>query len=224
MDADDIADPRRFEKQIQFLDQNSHIGICGTAVQLFGDINDYIYYPKDDNSVFLFLDSCFAHPTVIMMREVALMGYNEECTCAQDYELWNRAFSSGISFYNLQEPLLKYRHSSQQISASRREEQKKIAQTIRRKAYDYYSEINGIGLFMKGTQFTPENILAFSKNTRLPQKETSQFLYYLLLSNDTSLFSLLRFILRYKVYNSISLMNTVRVIYHTLMGRDNKKF
>lgn len=224
MDADDIACPQRFEKQIQFLDQNRHIGICGTGVELFGDHNGFVFYPKEDDSVFLFLDSCFAHPTVIMRREIALLEYNEECPCAQDYELWNRAFSTGVSFYNIQEPLLKYRHSCQQISASRRKEQMAIAQNIRRKAYDYYSKMNGIGLTMTGVQLTLDNILTFSKKTKLPNKESSQFMYYLLLSNEAGLFSLLYFILRHKIYNSISLKNILRVLYHTLNGRDNKKY
>ena len=198
MDADDIACPQRFEKQIKFLDQNRHIGICGTGVELFGEHSGYVFYPKEDDSVFLFLDSCFAHPTVIMRREVALLEYNEECSCAQDYELWCRAFSCGVEFYNLQEPLLYYRSSKQQISSNRRKEQISTAQRIRRKAYDDYSQKHNLGISMANITLTLDNILLFSQRTKLPPKEKSQFVYYLLLSNQSNIYSLLIFIFRYK--------------------------
>ncbi|HAS7841575.1 TPA: glycosyltransferase family 2 protein, partial [Vibrio cholerae] len=37
MDADDISIKSRFEKQIEFLDSNPDIGVCGTWVEVFGE-------------------------------------------------------------------------------------------------------------------------------------------------------------------------------------------
>lgn len=225
MDADDISMPLRFEKQVNILNRNIEVGICGTAVQLFGDKKGAVYYPCRNDSVFLFLDNCFAHPTVMMRREIAEMGYDESCRCSQDYDLWNRAFSAGILFFNIQEPLLFYRHSRQQISSSRRKEQMKTAQHIRRKAYDYYSRKNKLDLIMTGTTLSLDNILLLFNQTKLPSKEQSLFLYYLLLSTEDSFIALVSFVLRqYSVCKQISKMNILRVIYHAIMGYDNKKY
>lgn len=225
MDADDISMPLRFEKQVSILNRNIEVGICGTAVQLFGDKKGTIFYPRRNDSVYLFLDNCFAHPTVMMRREIAEMGYDENCRCSQDYDLWNRAYSAGIHFFNIQEPLLFYRHSRQQISSNRRKEQMRIAQQIRRNAYDYYSLKNNIGLIMTGTTLSLDNILLFYKQTKLPSKEQSQFLYYLLLSTEDSFIALVSFYLwHFSVCKSISLKNLLRVMYHALMGYNNKKY
>ena len=224
MDADDISLPKRFETQVSFMDSHKSIGVCGTAIRTFGDKHNTVYYPEDNSTIFLFLDNCFAHPTVVMRKDIANLLYDENCIFAQDFDLWYRAFSCGASFYNIQEPLLFYRCNQRQISSNRRIEQDKIAQAIRRKAYDDYSRKHNIGLFMEDVSFSLENILLFFEKTELPDRERSKFLYYLLLSNESSFFPLFVFVIKHKMYHYVRIGNLIRVLYYTLKGDNYKKF
>ena len=145
--------------------------------------------------------------------------------CAQDYELWCRAFALGVRFCNLQIPLLYYRCSDQQISSSRRREQGVIAQKIRRKAYDDFSKKRNLGVSMTGLTLTLDNILLLYEKTDLPHKEKSMFLYYLLLSNQSSVISVLLFVCKHnKLYRHLPIINLMRVLYHTMKGSDIRKY
>ena len=97
MDADDIAVPTRIEEQVEFLERNSKIGICGSWAEVFGN-NDHpklLKHPGNHERlrVKLLFSVCFAHPTV-MIRRSLLTGnsicYNEKFTNSQDYELWSK--------------------------------------------------------------------------------------------------------------------------------------
>lgn len=138
MDADDYSYPKRFERQVNFLKNNSDVIVCGTNVRLFGDeITPRIKsYPKNskDCKNFLFFNSCFAHPTVMLRKNVLQdnnMAYNEQYRSSQDFDLWCRLSEYG-AFYNLQEVLLDYRVSERQISSLSSGEQFDNARKIRR--------------------------------------------------------------------------------------------
>lgn len=125
MDGDDIMDNYRFEKQIDFLERNPTIGVCGSNYRTFPMVkyNQLQEHPKDIFSVMLF--SCeIAHPSVIFRKELFTDGtrYNTNKEPAEDYDLWSRLLFK-TKFYNIQEPLLHYRVHSMQVSSSRREVQ-----------------------------------------------------------------------------------------------------
>ena len=40
MDCDDISLPQRLEKQVQFMDANPEVGVCGTWLETFGRIKE----------------------------------------------------------------------------------------------------------------------------------------------------------------------------------------
>ena len=54
--------------------------------------------------------NAIVHPTVILRRQFIekVGGYNVDYKYSQDYELWSR-IASHTKFWNLQEPLIKYR-------------------------------------------------------------------------------------------------------------------
>lgn len=61
---------------------------------------------------------CFAHPTVMIRRDVLIMNgivYDDEYLYAEDYKLWIDLMSYG-DFYNIHEKLLNYRISDFQIT------------------------------------------------------------------------------------------------------------
>jgi hypothetical protein len=135
MDADDLAETRRFEKQVQVLERDPRIGICGSIVQEFNDngMGALWVLPEspDDVHCLMFLRSCFNHPSVMIRAGVLAdhgLLYDESFVVAQDYELWHRLLKLTRGF-NIQEPLMKYRRLPSQLSqaASPRKQQEGAA-------------------------------------------------------------------------------------------------
>jgi glycosyltransferase involved in cell wall biosynthesis len=145
MDADDISMPDRIKKQVDVLETNSNIVVCGTNIEYFGHRraknNKFICFEKsDDLKMRLILDSCFAHPSVMIRRDTLVkhnIRYNEEYQCAEDYKLWIDLSRFG-EFYNLQEILLKYRVSDNQISSIH---ENKMINTTRKCRREYIFEM-----------------------------------------------------------------------------------
>ncbi|WP_299101264.1 glycosyltransferase [uncultured Winogradskyella sp.] len=123
MDGDDISLPKRFEKQITYLDANPNVIVCGTNYKILDtDIIKNLPSSHDDIKVELLYGSCFGHPTVMMRRSVFQenkIAYNTTLETAQDYNLWVRLLQYG-ELHNLTEVLLEYRIHEDQISKKRK--------------------------------------------------------------------------------------------------------
>lgn len=135
MDADDICDKTRFEKQVNFLEENINIAVCGTWKSLIGDPGKVSEYPviHDEIKLAALSYSPFAHPSVMWRNETfkeKAFEYNEEYYTSQDYELWSRAIYK-IQTANIPEPLLLYREHDQQITNSRQDSQSRNATKIK---------------------------------------------------------------------------------------------
>lgn len=95
LDSDDVAEPNRLERQVDFLDRNPLVGIVGSWMQTFGERRRVWKYPvmDDDIRLSLFFRSPFAHPAV-MFRTFWLNGgkgyYDSSFDLAEDLELWTR--------------------------------------------------------------------------------------------------------------------------------------
>lgn len=115
MDADDISLPFRIEKQLQVMEHDKNIVVCGSWINIFGEnINEKVarYFEHDKQiKANLLVSCCFAHPSV-MIRKDALTNnnilYDERFKNAEDYYLWTQLAKVG-KFYNIPEILLKYR-------------------------------------------------------------------------------------------------------------------
>jgi len=146
MDGDDIALPKRFEKQIDYLNKHPQIGLLGTAVYLINDKDKQIGLKRYSSNHKVLrkkvLHYCpFIHPTWILRRSVLLeVGeYNQNFPYAQDYELILR-IASKFPTANLPEPLLKYRvDSSVAISLKNLKKQEWLALKARFLALVNYS-------------------------------------------------------------------------------------
>ena len=134
MDGDDISLPTRFEKQVAFLEANEDVVVCGTSFKILGS-GLYIAVPETNDEIKVgMLQECkIGHPTV-MMRSSFLnehqLSYNASMEPAEDYDLWVRMIHLG-KFYNLQEPLLKYRVHQNQVSNQRNQNQVEKALQIK---------------------------------------------------------------------------------------------
>lgn len=215
MDADDISMPERFQKQIDFLDANSNVGVLGTAVNYFGKKKGIFLYPEHQSDVFLFLNSCFAHPSIMGRSEIIKkFSYDESFVVAQDYDLWERMYANEVVFANLSEPLLKYRVSGVQISTSRLKQQLSSAAAIRKRALLYYLQkenINDINL----------DFLCYSDITRIngcksiPYDILKSLNYLLMLAvTDLSLNRLIQIVLMNQI--PLSIDNKLKLIYHKI--------
>ncbi len=117
MDGDDICLPKRFEKQVEYLDKNQNIILCGTGIQILGT-ETFLYHPSINKEikVKLCFGSSFYHPTVMGRKEFFLKNpYNKNFEPAEDYDLWTRLIFEG-ELANLDEVLLLYRVHENQVS------------------------------------------------------------------------------------------------------------
>lgn len=120
MDADDIALPQRFERQLAWL-QETGADICGSWVSRFGSEEKRIVRPqeKDDEiKIDLLFYSSFVHPSVLGRAAVfKKLRYDQDTVRAEDYDLWFRAAVAGYTMTNIPEVLLLYRVHDEQVSA-----------------------------------------------------------------------------------------------------------
>lgn len=120
MDADDISLPQRLEKQIELLQSEQHLDVCGSWVQKFGDENE-IHAPAtthDEIKGALLFHNIIIHPTVMFRKksfEVHGFKYDEGFINAEDYGLWEQAIDR-LKFALIPEVLLKYRIHDNNVS------------------------------------------------------------------------------------------------------------
>lgn len=138
MDADDIALPNRFARQLECLRQTG-ADICGGAVKRFGVSDRRIFRPRlnDEAIKMQMLFSCpFAHPTVMMRTAlVRQLRYDAEWEKVEDYDLWERAAHAGWKMANVPEVLLLYRVHGSQISIANSARQLELARQIMRRRW-----------------------------------------------------------------------------------------
>ncbi len=130
MDGDDISLPMRFEKQVDFLEANEDVVVCGTQYNVINSLKTSKHPIYHDDIKVKLLDGCYvAHPTVMIRKsflDTNNLTYNPEMEPAEDYDLWSRIVFLG-KIANLNEILLLYRISDNQISAKRAIEQRESA-------------------------------------------------------------------------------------------------
>ncbi len=136
MDADDIAFPHRFERQLEWIEKTG-ADISGSWVQRFGSSDKRVVrLPQTDEAIklgMLFI-SPFAHPTVMIRKElVRQMRYDSAWEKAEDYDLWERAAEAGWKMTNVPEVLLLYRVHPTQISTRNASRQQQQSLEVRRR-------------------------------------------------------------------------------------------
>ncbi len=114
MDADDISLENRFREQVQFLESNLNIGICGTDARIIdkeGTVTNKMWlYHKSEVLKASIISYCpFIHPTIMGRRHIFEANkYDENCRVAQDWNLWLRLVES-VQFANIPKVLFHYR-------------------------------------------------------------------------------------------------------------------
>ncbi len=145
MDADDVAKPDRFAKQVDYLDSHPQVALVGTGAYLIDEkgrtFDEWdVQMESLDKTILRYC--CFIHPTVMFRREAVaeIGGYRDIARHAEDYDLWLR-LSEKYPLANIPESLLKYRVHAQQISLTKLDQQVAMANycrlhsALRRKCY-----------------------------------------------------------------------------------------
>lgn len=119
MDADDIAKPHRFAKQVAYMERYPDTALVGGWIEEFYGTTDNVLslrkVPEQHEEIVRFsrMRSPFNHPTV-MFRKQAIQevgGYHDYGTF-EDYHLWARLIVSKKKCYNIQDSLLFFRTTS----------------------------------------------------------------------------------------------------------------
>lgn len=94
MDQDDWSHPERLQHQVQFMDRNLHVKMCGTWILAIDTQNHPMYifrYPVTNHAIHeeLLLSNPFAHGSV-MIRKSDDIFYRIEYDNAEDIDNWAR--------------------------------------------------------------------------------------------------------------------------------------
>lgn len=124
IDADDISDKNRIKKQVEIIEK-MNCDVVGSNIELIDEDNKiigYHYYPENNDLIRkkIWFRSIIAHPSVIYRKDVIIKngGYLGG-RISEDYGLWLRLMrDQEIKFYNIQEPLIKYRIHSGQVKGN----------------------------------------------------------------------------------------------------------
>ena len=128
MDADDIALPKRFAKQIEAANANPEVVAWGTYVhhvnlkdevlslQKHGVLTEEEFYDHKKRGDVPFV----MHPTSLIKKEILLRvgGYDPKFSYAEDLELFDRLSDHGFILV-IPQPLLLYRLHSQSVSINK---------------------------------------------------------------------------------------------------------
>lgn len=107
MDADDISELDRFEKQISILEQNEQVDIIGGQISEFNEnlnLTTRRLVPTDHEEIVKFsrMRSPLNQPTVIFKKASVLsVGNYDNLTVLEDYDLWMRMIGDGMIFQNI---------------------------------------------------------------------------------------------------------------------------
>jgi hypothetical protein len=115
MDADDVCEPDRLEKQVSFLRAHRHVVAVGSQVRrlgpngALGGLHHFLPLEHEDIVLRLLRQWSMWHPSVLFRREAVLAAgnYGDEKP-AQDYGLWLRLARVG-RLANLADALVQYR-------------------------------------------------------------------------------------------------------------------
>lgn len=116
MDADDIAVPERFEKQIKVFKERPEVSVVGGIINEFIGTTENVVgtrlVPESDTGIKNYMKSrCPMNLVTVMLKksDVMAVGGYIDWYCEEDYYLWIRLTMAGYKFYNIQENLVNVR-------------------------------------------------------------------------------------------------------------------
>lgn len=154
MDADDVSLPDRLQKQFNFLEEHTEIGVCSCHYTQFEGQTEKSYTAltnHDEIFSYLLFNSSVVHPT-LMLRNSVLKSlpivFDANYKHAEDYELWSQLIFQ-TCFSAVPETLLKYRLHAQQVTQKHHAAQLESSNKIRKIFLLFYCFYRQFVLFLK---------------------------------------------------------------------------
>jgi glycosyltransferase involved in cell wall biosynthesis len=134
-DADDISLPKRFEKELELINSNEHLGVVGT---FFKYVDEETLEPTGititsptkpiDLARNLYFNNPIGHGTALIRKQaiVDAGGYSDKYGPNEDYYLWHKIVAAGWQIAVVPDVYYLYRLSSQSISRTKEELQHKL--------------------------------------------------------------------------------------------------
>lgn len=152
MDSDDIMHPDRLNQQLNHMNENPDLALCGSRIEYIDESGNDISrmgfnYPLSDFHIRItgsLYNNPFAHPSIIGKTSIAkeLGGYTSDPPL-EDYALWSKYKKYKIE--NMSEKLLKYRIHPNQLTHSNAVKYKLL---IKIRLNFFYSLVTRYGLTM----------------------------------------------------------------------------
>jgi len=173
MDTDDICNPVRFEKQINFMINHENIDMLGSGILEFDEYNNerLKILPEDDSDIrkFSIWKNPFNHMTVVFRKSKVLsVGGYKHHLFMEDYNLWLRMISAECKFKNMPDILVKARIGKQMVKKRRginyiksEVELMKLKRSIKLTGL-FYGWL--VFIIRSTTRLVPSNILSFLYN------------------------------------------------------------
>lgn len=138
-DSDDIYKPKRFETQLNFLQNNPEVSLVSCAFKFSNKrkISPVIENDEDIKIALLF-NSALSNPAVMFNRKEFLdknLFYQEDINFAEDYSLWIDAMFSDIKMANLKDVLMIYTRRKNQLSKTKTKHQDLILKNLYTKIF-----------------------------------------------------------------------------------------
>ena len=122
MDADDIAVPDRFEKQLMFLEQHPDVAAVGGMIEDFSSDPNHMtgrrIVPLESEDIHRYMRSRngMNHVTVMFKKEELLrVGNYQPFHLNEDYYLWVRMIQQGCQLMNIPDVLVRVRAEKEQV-------------------------------------------------------------------------------------------------------------
>ena len=122
MDADDISKATRIACQVEMMEREADLDICGSWVRMIDDDGkgQVIRYPTESAIIksYLLFNNPLAHPSVILRKNSLLrhsLSYDERIGAGQDYEFWSRC-AEFCCIKNIPKSLVLWRRHSQGVT------------------------------------------------------------------------------------------------------------
>lgn len=115
IDDDDISLSERFEKQINYMEQNSDVVLLGTFIETFGENQrpSWVFYTEPEKLYFaMHIYNPICHSSVMYRQsfvEKHAINYDLTKRCSQDYDLYKQIILKNGKITNLDEILVRYR-------------------------------------------------------------------------------------------------------------------
>ncbi|MCG5078779.1 glycosyltransferase family 2 protein [Paraburkholderia tagetis] len=130
LDSDDVFHPEKLARQVEFLESNPDVDICGSYLKEIDDTGaavaneSLIYAPWFNRTLDLNAPDCWiwenhlCHSSAIMRKALhdRIGLFREDLTYSPDWNFWLRSLSEGAKFHVIAEELVEYRSHGSNIT------------------------------------------------------------------------------------------------------------